>query len=234
MTLRRYSPKRAALNRLVQPVRDALVLTACAGEKKITGRRRCSAGIPKPEQPDWRSPMSSRDSISAPAEKLEVEALDVPEFPGYRAASDGSILSKRRKPKWTALVPRPNNAGYLMVALHRGTERFMLCVHRIVAATFHEPCPEGHEVNHKDGVRFNNAPSNLEYVTRSQNIRHAMRTTGAYSRRRRGNSLTVKDVREIRATPRIIGAVKSLAKRYGVSQETIRRIFDRRTYVNVE
>ena len=41
--------------------------------------------------------------------------------------------------------------------------------------SFVGPRPEGHEINHIDGVKDNNALSNLEYVTPLQNRHHAFR-----------------------------------------------------------
>lgn len=48
-------------------------------------------------------------------------------------------------------------------------------IHRLVLAAFVGPIPEGYEVNHIDGNRANNSLSNLEYVTHSENERHAYR-----------------------------------------------------------
>jgi hypothetical protein len=53
-----------------------------------------------------------------------------------------------------------------------GTVKTMY-VHRLVAAAFLGPCPDGYDVNHIDGSRGNNHAENLEYVTRSGNMRHA-------------------------------------------------------------
>lgn len=68
----------------------------------------------------------------------------------------------------------PNIAGYPRAKLVRHGEHQWHFVHRLVAAAFIGPCPSGHEVNHKDKNRKNPRPTNLEYVTRSQNIRHAL------------------------------------------------------------
>ena len=49
-----------------------------------------------------------------------------------------------------------------------------LMVHRLVAATFlGDPASPDHEVNHKDADPGNNHVQNLEYVTRSENMKHS-------------------------------------------------------------
>jgi hypothetical protein len=64
--------------------------------------------------------------------------------------------------------------GYRVVSLWKHNRGRSFLVHRIVAAVFLGPIPEDEQVNHKDGDKTNNAVSNLEYVTRSGNVRHAM------------------------------------------------------------
>lgn len=64
--------------------------------------------------------------------------------------------------------------GYPTVTLrHGGGNRKTFRVHSLVAAVFIGPRPVGHQVNHMDGIKSNNAASNLEYVTPKQNKAHA-------------------------------------------------------------
>lgn len=46
-------------------------------------------------------------------------------------------------------------------------------VHLLVLETFVGERPEGHTANHKDGNRYNNSLSNLEWVHHSENVRHS-------------------------------------------------------------
>lgn len=51
-------------------------------------------------------------------------------------------------------------------------------VHRLVAAAFLGPCPEGMEVRHLDGNRLNNRADNLAYGTHRENILDQYNTRG--------------------------------------------------------
>lgn len=48
--------------------------------------------------------------------------------------------------------------------------------HRVIAEKAYGPIPKGYVVNHKNGIKNDNRPDNLEVVTRSQDRLHAWRT----------------------------------------------------------
>lgn len=85
-----------------------------------------------------------------------------------RVLSKGSVRNERLY--WPKILSCSMQNGYLAVGL-KGRRHY---VHRLVAEAFLGPCPEGCEVNHRDGVKTNNVPENLEWITRSQNSHHAI------------------------------------------------------------
>lgn len=74
------------------------------------------------------------------------------------------------------LTNRANWYGYWTVMLSINNVRHYHFVHRLVAKAFIGPQPPPqHEINHKNGDRYHAVPSNLEWVTPSQNLEDAYR-----------------------------------------------------------
>lgn len=66
--------------------------------------------------------------------------------------------------------------GYKIVNLFRNGKSHPRSVHRLVATTFISQPSPGLDVNHKNGIKADNRAQNLEWATRSQNIKHAFDT----------------------------------------------------------
>ena len=64
--------------------------------------------------------------------------------------------------------------GYERVGFHGGQETVF--VHRLVARAFCDGYEDSLQVNHKDGDKLNNNADNLEWVTCSENVKHAFDT----------------------------------------------------------
>ena len=81
----------------------------------------------------------------------------------------GQIMREKKKNGEKEIVKLKSNHGYAVISSST-------YVHRIVAKTF-IPNPENKtDVNHKDGNKKNNHVDNLEWVTKSENTRHAYST----------------------------------------------------------
>jgi len=120
---------------------------------------------------------------------------------------------------------------YYSVTLVDGRDYVYERVHRLVAKAFLGPVPDGKEVNHKDGNKFNNRVDNLEYLTHKENLRHAadlqLCQVGEKSY---AAKLTNQQVREIREALRQGVKQLALSFRYGVSQGVISDIGMRRRW----
>lgn len=112
-----------------------------------------------------------------------VPGVMVEPYAMYRVIENGDVFSLHDA---EVLRPAKTKDGYLQVSLKdekTGRYRSEL-VHRLVAKAFLPACADKPDVNHIDGVKDNNALSNLEWCTKSENLIHAVRT-GLYATKQR-------------------------------------------------
>lgn len=93
------------------------------------------------------------------------------EYPKYLIYPDGRVYSMHRN---KFLKQSKKKTGYLAVSiLNSKKEEKTMSVHRLVAIAY-VPNPDNKpQVNHKDGDKTNNNYLNLEWVTASENQKHA-------------------------------------------------------------
>lgn len=100
---------------------------------------------------------------------------------GYEEVYSVSSLGRVRRERayhttWAGRVLRTYLcAGYHRLMLSLNNQKRQYFVHQLVAVAFLGPYPPGQMVNHKDGVKLNNRPENLEYCTPRENMEHASR-----------------------------------------------------------
>lgn len=144
---------------------------------------------------------------------------------------DRSIVDsrgRRRRQPGRVRNLMPDGRGRLSLMLWREGRYSQRKVHRLVAEAFLGPGELRAEVNHKDGDPLNNALSNLEWASRSENQLHAYRmglVTRPRGEKHLKSKLTVEQVREIRSL-RGVMTQRALARRYGVAKTSIQRILD--------
>ncbi len=101
-----------------------------------------------------------------------MKSVEVDDYPGYWVCENGEVIGKQGR----VLKGKITWDGYREVVLSDSGRRRSVRVHRLVMECFVGECPEDMQVNHKDGNKLNNALSNLEYVSGTENIHHAFKT----------------------------------------------------------
>lgn len=104
--------------------------------------------------------------------------------------------------------------GYVYVDLDNKT----YLLHRVIAGLF-VPNPNNlPDVNHKDGNRQNNNASNLEWISKSDNQKHAYKELG----RKRKHKLTDEQLYEISRLRNEEGLrLKDIASMFGIAFQTV-------------
>lgn len=134
--------------------------------------------------------------------------LSIQEYGNIKVCEDGTIIGKKGK-----LKPSYNNSkkyGRVHIGKH------MYPVHRLVAMAW-IPNPENKpQVNHKNGIKTDNYPDNLEWVTNRENRIHAVKNNLSSATL---SFEQIDEIRELYSTGNYTYC--DLANLYGVSYSNI-------------
>lgn len=155
----------------------------------------------------------------------------IPDREGYYADALGRIWSTHRggrggEGRWSEvhrIRTYLDRDGYETVILIVDGKRKRQTVHRLVALAFLGPRPPGQVCAHYNGIKTDNHPDNLVYVTSRENV---VEHTARLGKRVNGENSHLSKLTEIQARQilaRLQGGESqaSLAREYGVGVSTI-------------
>lgn len=121
--------------------------------------------------------------------------------------------SKKRMPK--RLIGTGTSKRYCMAILTKNGVKNYVLVHRVVASEFIDNPLCKPFVNHKNGIKKDNRVENLEWVTQSENMQHALST---------GLLTVTNNKKVVRISDGFVfPSVIAVAKCYGLTKQAIYR-----------
>lgn len=169
--------------------------------------------------------------------KINEKWKDIPGFEGwYQASNFGKIRSKKRvvyyhgsdrKQNYPSiiLIPGVTESGYSTITLCLFGKRHTRRVCRLIGLTFIPNPKNKPQINHKDGNKRNDAVSNLEWSSGSENQLHRYRVlkkgapVGELNSNSKMNSKGVIKLRKMYSTGKFTQS--ELGLMFGVSQSTV-------------
>ena len=150
----------------------------------------------------------------------------------YPAVASGRLRIDPQGRIWRGQKRAENitNVGYMQIRATVAGVRHHAMAHRLVWFHFNGPIPGVLQVNHRNGIKTDNRPENLELVTPAENVEHTVKVLDRHGSLRqsgeqnRAAKLTAAQVAEIRQRRAQGEMLTEIAADYGVAFQTVSKI----------
>ena len=156
--------------------------------------------------------------MSNPQNNQEI-FLPIKGYPRYEISNQGNVKSLNYNHTQISKILKKKTKRYERVQLYGNKYSKFFSIHRLVALHFIQNPKNKEQVNHKNGIKTDNRVENLEWVTASENIKHAFDTglvkklTGELNNNAKLTKEQVKQIRDLRGKI----TQKELSKKFKVS-----------------
>jgi len=153
-------------------------------------------------------------------------------YENYTITEKGVIINQKTNYNKSLYI---GSTGYYMVTLSKNNKQNPKRVHRLIAEAY-IPNPNNKPyVNHKNGIKTDNAISNLEWCTHDENMKHAFKTglannTGIKNGMAKLNPTKVKSIKHALIKGE---SQQKIADRFGVSRSCILKIHLGKTWKHI-
>lgn len=163
-------------------------------------------------------------------EKLEIWK-SIPKYPKYQVSNFGNIKSD-----YGVLKKIYDKDKYHLINLYNENGIKTFRVHRLVAYAFITNLDKKPFINHKDGDKSNNHIDNLEWVTQSENEKHAWREgfknqSGEHNHRHKLVEKDILDIFKLWYIDKL--KTKDICVKFNIAQQTLSKIISRNAWKHV-
>lgn len=141
----------------------------------------------------------------------------------YSVYEDGTIVGKLG----SVLNPTKTKAGYYVINLYVNKKKKRMYIHRIVALCYIDNPENKDTVNHKDGDKSNNSVKNLEWLTQTDNAKHAW-SSGLNNNSFKLNKNQVDEIKYLYSNTKT--SHRELALKYNVTHTQIYNILNNKSW----
>jgi len=176
---------------------------------------------------EWIEKNGLPDGIAFDHDLADVEEwVDVIGYDGIYLVSNYGRIKRKKVSKGTSggiLIPDKSVSGLYVTLRNLGDDKKQL-VHRIVLSSFKGIDPIRKYVNHKNGNRWDNRLSNLEWCTNSENVKHSYdfleRNFTAYGENHK-NSKIISQYDKENQLLNVFGSVNEAGRQLGINFSNI-------------
>ena len=134
---------------------------------------------------------------------------------------DYNIYKLQKNGVYHKLCQWVDNTGYYQIAFRVDGKKKYIRVHRLLAETLISNPNSLSQVNHKDGNKLNNDIQNLEWISNSDNTKHAYES-GLYNSNKRSHKIKVTDKKTRVET--IYKSIRNCSEALSLNRKTITSI----------
>ena len=153
----------------------------------------------------------------------------------YRVSDLGRVLSLNynRSDNVKILKKEHTKKGYLRVCFYKNKIRSKILVHRIIANNFIENNKIKKEVNHINGVKFDNRVENLEWCTSSENVKHSWNNNLTYALKGEIHGMSKLKTNQVLEIRKSELPISKLSEIYKISKTHVHRVITKKTWNHI-
>jgi hypothetical protein len=136
-------------------------------------------------------------------------------YQNYSVTKEGTVINNKTNRE---LKPINGSDGYYYVGLSNKSKVKRFAIHRIVASAFLSNDENKREVNHINGIKTDNRLENIEWVTPSENMKHAYKFGLKIANRKTINNKFVLDTE----TGIFYNSAREASRLLGINENTLR------------